>query len=179
MATSEAIRELTEKMEQERRALLSLVEGIDEETAEHRPPEGEGEEAWSVKEQLSHLAEMEVSYRAWVERALAEDSPDVSTGTRRDPVTFPLERAHDATVAQHVDELRRQRERTMALIARIQPEQYERTARTAAFGELTVMQWLRSYYRHDRMHQAQIQGRQPDYRPRYAGGTEPDQRRRG
>ena len=178
MATTEAIRELTTKMEQERSALLALASSIDEATAECRPPEGEGEEAWSVKEQLSHLAEMEVSYRAWVGRALVEERPDVSTGTQRDPVAYPLERAHDATVAEHVDELRRQRERTMALIARIEPDEYERTAHTAAFGELTVMQWLRSYYRHDRMHQAQIEGRQPDYQPRYASGREPDQRRR-
>jgi hypothetical protein len=45
------------------------------------------------------------------------------------------------------------------------------------FGTLTVLQWLRSYYRHDRMHQAQIAGRPSAYRPRYASGAEPDQRR--
>jgi hypothetical protein len=42
---------------------------------------------------------------------------------------------------------------------------------------MSVLQWLRSYYRHDRMHLAQIQGRKSDYQPRFVGG-EPDQRRR-
>jgi hypothetical protein len=45
------------------------------------------------------------------------------------------------------------------------------------FGSLTVMQWLRSYYRHDRMHYDQVRGVEPEYKPRYAGGKEPDQRR--
>jgi hypothetical protein len=45
------------------------------------------------------------------------------------------------------------------------------------FGELTMIQWLRSAYRHDRMHLAQVQGRPSEYQPRFLTG-EPDQRRR-
>lgn len=177
MATAEQIRELNEKNAQERAALLALLDGMSEEGAETRPPEGDGEDGWSVKEQLSHLAQMEVSYRAWVQRAIAEDRPNIATGTQTDPVAFPLDRAHEATVAEHAAELVSQRERTQSVIAGIAPEQYERTASSPAFGELTVMQWLRSYYRHDRMHQAQIEGRESDYQPRFLSGEEPDQRR--
>jgi hypothetical protein len=39
-----------------------------------------------------------------------------------------------------------------------------------------VLQWLRSFYRHDRQHCAQIQGRKSDYQPNFAG-KEPNQRR--
>ena len=179
MATPEEIAELTEKMEQERSVLLGVLDGMSDERAAERPPEGEGEEGWSIKEQLSHLAQMETSYRAWVQRALAEHRPDLSTGTHPDAVAYSMEQAHDYAVAEHVDELKRQRERTREVIAAIAPDQYERTAVSPAFGELTVMQWLRSYYRHDRMHQAQIQGKTSEYRPRYVSGDEPDQRRRG
>ncbi len=179
MATAEQIRELNEKNTQERAALLALLDGMSEERAEERPPEGDGEDGWSVKEQIAHLTQMEVSYRAWVQRAIAEHRPNIATGTQTDPVAYALDRAHEATLAEHVEELKRQRERTQRVIAGIAPEQYERTASSPAFGELTVMQWLRSYYRHDRMHQAQIQGRVSDYRPRFLGGAEPDQRRRG
>ncbi len=178
MATPEQIRELTEKMAQERDALLALLDGIDEQQAEVRPPEGDGEDGWSVKEQLSHLASMETMYRAWAQRALAEDNPDLR-GTTADPTAYPLERAHEATVGQHADELRKQRTVTQEVIAGIPADGYERTATQQMFGELTVMQWLRSYYRHDRMHQAQIQGRTSDYQPRFLNGEEPDQRRRG
>ena len=178
MATRAQIDELREKMAGERGKLLALLDQIDEERAERRPPEGDGEDAWSVKEQLAHLASMEAAYRAWVERALSEQRPQID-GERGDPTAYALERAHEATVAEHSDELKRQRERTLALIAGIEPAQYERTAISSAFGELTVMQWLRSYYRHDRMHQAQIEGRTSDYEPRFLSGEEPDQRRRG
>lgn len=176
MSSRDEVRALTEKMAGERSELLALVEGIDEAQAEHRPPEADGEAGWSVKEQLAHLAQMETTYRAWVERALAEERPDLSEGTEPDPIAHTLERAHEARVPEHVAELRDQRRRTLALVQRIDPTAFERTAVSPMFGELTVMQWLRSYYRHDRMHRAQIEGRESAYRPRFAGGVEPDQR---
>jgi hypothetical protein len=178
MATPDQIAELTTKMTAQRAELLELARGLDEAKAEVRDPEGDGEAGWSAKEQLAHLAQMEVSYRAWVERALVEDSPDVSQGTVTDAVAIPLGEAHAHPLSAHIDELVHQRERTLTLIATIEPEQYERTASTEAFGALTVLQWLRSYYRHDRMHTAQIQGEPSDYAPRYARGGEPDRRGR-
>jgi hypothetical protein len=39
-----------------------------------------------------------------------------------------LERAHEATVAEHIAELTRQRERTLEVISSIEPAQFERTA---------------------------------------------------
>ncbi len=167
MATQEQVDELREKMAEQRALLLAAVDGMDEATAEGRRPEAAGEAAWSVKEQLSHLAEMEVSYRAWVQRALVEEAPDV-TGTVPDPVAHPMDRAHDATITEHIEELRQQRERTLALMDGMQRSDFDRTASTQAFGELTSLQWLRSYYRHDRMHVAQIEGRESDYRTRYS-----------
>lgn len=179
MTSQDDIRELTEKMTEERDKLLALIESLDEADAEVAPacaegPSGEGQ--WSAKEQCAHLAEMESAYRAWVERALAEDNPNVSR-VRGEPVTIPLEEAQGHSIAELTAQLRRQRERTLALIDSIRPEAYERTATQAMFGSLTVLQLLRSYYRHDRMHQAQIAGRESTYKPRYSRGSEPDQRR--
>ncbi len=179
MATREQVDELRAKMAAERAALFAALDGVDEATAEVRRPEAGGEAAWSVKEQLSHLTEMEVSYRGWVQRALAEEAPDV-TGTVPDPVAYPMARAHEAAVAEHIEELKQQRERTLALVDGMRLSDFDRTASTRAFGELTSLQWLRSYYRHDRMHVAQIEGRESSYQPRYAGGaSEPDRRSRG
>lgn len=176
MATQADVDELLSKMRAERATLIAALDDIDEEQAAVRPPEGEGEAGWSVKEQLAHLAEMEVSYREWVRRAIAEDQPDVTTGNHPDPVAHPHARAHEATVPQHLAELASQRERTLEVIESIPLEGYERTASNQLFGELTVMQWLRSYYRHDRMHAAQIQGRESDYTPRWAPGQGEPQR---
>lgn len=176
MATQAQIDELVAKMAEERDRLLTLVEGLSEEEARHAPVDAEGEAQWSPKEQLAHLAEMETAYRAWVERALEEDGADVSR-VRGTPPAIPLERAHERTVAEHVSELRRQRALTLDVIARMRPEDFDRRATHAMFGTLTLLQWLRSYYRHDRMHIDQISGREPEYRPRFATGREPDQRR--
>jgi len=176
MATQAQVDELIAKMAEERVALFDALDGIEETEAATRPAEGEGEAGWSVKEQLSHLAEMETSYLAWVQRALVEDTPDVTEGTTSDPVAVPHAEAHSGAVAAHVAELRQQRERTLEVIAAIPLDGFERTASTRIFSELTVLQWLRSYYRHDRMHAAQIQGRQSDYVPRWAAGQGEPQR---
>ncbi|HWQ27715.1 MAG TPA: DinB family protein [Dehalococcoidia bacterium] len=176
MATQAQIDELLAKMAAERGRLLALVQSLSEEEAERVPVDAEGEAQWSVKQQLSHLAEMETAYRAWVERALEEDGADVS-GVRGAPPAIPLEQAHRRTVAEHIAELRRQRELTLALIARMRPEDFDRRATQPMFGTLTALQWLRSYYRHDRMHIDQMSGREPEYKPRFVGGREPDQRR--
>jgi hypothetical protein len=176
MASEQAVRELLDKMAAEREALLAQAEALGDAEASYAPPDGQGEAGWSPKEQLAHLAEMETAYRAWVERALAEEDPDVTT-TRGDRVAIPLTAAKDRTVAELVAQLRAQRAITLRLIQSMTPEQFERTASQPMFGRLTAMQWLRSYYRHDRMHRDQMAGRDPSYKPKFVGGAEPDQRR--
>ena len=177
MATEEAIKDLFVKMEEQRAGLLTEAEALTEEVASFAPPDGEGEAGWSPKQQLAHLAEMEVAYRAWVQRALVEDNPDVTSGTRIDPPGIRLETAADASVAELTAQLRAERETTLSMMKSLSPDQYDRTATQKMFGQLTVLQWLRSYYRHDRMHRDQIAGRDPEYKPKFVGGTEPDQRR--
>lgn len=175
MASAEQISDLLDKMTSERAALLAAVEALSPEQAAFAPPDGEGEAQWSPKEQLAHLAEMETAYRAWVERALAEDDPDV-TNVRGERPAIPLTDAPAHGVDALAAQLREQRSRTLALIRSMTPQQFDRTASQAMFGRLTVIQWLRSYYRHDRMHRDQIAGRDPQYKPRFTG-REPDQRR--
>jgi len=172
MADEAQIAELTEKMTSERQKLLSALESLSEEDATRSPKDGE----WTAKQQISHLCEMETAYRAWVERAIEEDGANVD-GVRGERVAIPLEEADSRTVREHTGEMRRQREKTMALIASMNPVDFERRASNSLFGSLTVMQWLRSYYRHDRMHVDQIGGHEPTYKPQFATGAEPDQRR--
>ena len=173
MASQAQIDELTQKMAEERARLLEVLERLDDAGAS-TPTTGEGE--WTAKQQISHLCEMETAYRAWVAKALQEDGADLD-GVRGEPPAIPLEQANGHSVGEHVGEMRRQRTRTLALIQAMRPEDFERRASQRMFGSLTVMQWLRSYYRHDRMHYDQVRGVEPEYKPRFAGGKEPDQRR--
>ncbi len=172
MAEEAQIKELKDKMAKERGKLLSILELLSEEEAVKPPQPGE----WTVKQQMSHLCEMESAYRAWVEKALAEDGANLD-GVQGEPVAVPLERAHLNTVPEHVTEMREQRQKTLAVMERMRPQDYDRTATSAVFGTLTVMQWLRSYYRHDRMHYDQVRGEEPTYKPQFRSGKEPDQRR--
>ena len=171
--TEEArIKELQEKMAEERGKLLSTLERLsDEEASTPLKPE-----EWTAKQQMSHLCEMESAYRAWVEKALAEDGANLD-GVQGEPVAIPLERAHLNAVTEHIAEMRAQREKTLAVMERMRPQDYDRTATSAVFGTLTVMQWLRSYYRHDRMHYDQVRGEEPTFKPQFRSGKEPDQRR--
>ena len=172
MAEERQIRELVEKMALERDRLLALLGSLSEEEAARTPKPGD----WNAKQQMSHLCEMETAYRAWVERALEEDGANVD-GLWGERPAIPLEEADQHSVAEHVSEMRRQREKTTSLIASMKPQDFDRKASNSLFGTLTVMQWLRSYYRHDRMHYDQVRGLDSSYKPRFVSGREPDQRR--
>jgi uncharacterized damage-inducible protein DinB len=172
MADETQISELSQKMISEREKLLAALESLSEEDATQSPQDGE----WNAKQQMSHLCEMEAAYRAWVARALEEDGANVDA-VRGERVAIPLEEAERHSVEDHVAEMRAQREKTMALMASMTPSDFERRASNSLFGSLTVMQWLRSYYRHDRMHIDQISGQEPSYKPKFTTGAEPDQRR--
>jgi hypothetical protein len=176
MATQQQIDELITKMQEERERFLTQAAALSDEDASRRPEGQTGEAEWSPKEQLSHLWEMERSYIAWVNAALRENGADL-TGVRGAPVAIPLEQAREHSVPELIAALKAEREGTLTFIRSLSPEDFDRTARQPMFGELTVLQWLRSFYRHDRMHNDQIAGRDPEYKPRFLSGKEPDQRR--
>jgi hypothetical protein len=172
MADVTQIKALTQKMAEERGKLLGELEALSEERASTPPKPDE----WNQKQQMAHLCEMEAAYRAWVERGLEEDGANVD-GVRGERPAIPLEQAGDHSVGDHVAEMRRQRELTTGMIESMKPEDFDRTAKNSIFGTLTLMQWLRSYYRHDRMHYDQVRGEEPSYKPQFKSGGEPDQRR--
>jgi uncharacterized damage-inducible protein DinB len=162
---------LVGKLAEERAALAAVVARLSEPAAEVRRPEATGEDGWSPKEQLAHLVYYEIVYRRAIERTLAEERPDVSAqwdANRYDgDVRFPLARAHEATVPQLWAEAEAERAATIASLDRLSAADLERRSFTTFFpGDFTVLQWLRSFYRHDRMHAAQIEGLEPGFQPR-------------
>lgn len=169
------IADLLAKMALERGKLIAAAEALTDNDANRVPVDAVGEEQWTAKEQLSHLWEMERSYIAWCHAALEQDGTDVA-GVRGAAVAIPIEDAPQHSVRELLDELIRERAQTEEFIRSLTLDQFHRTASTPAFGKLTVMQWLRSFYRHDRQHGAQIEGRQSDYKPNFQSGIEPNQR---
>ncbi len=165
-------------MGEERDALLATARSLPETAAEVRRPEVDGEAGWSAKEQLAHLMGMDTSYRSTVMYALREDGIVVAElPALVEPPRIEIERAHELTIPQITEEMARLRAETEAFVRGLTPEQFDRKAGNQIFGQLTVLQWLRSFYRHDRMHHAQILGERSDYAPRYIPGSqEPRQR---
>jgi hypothetical protein len=174
VATTDQVDDLKEKMAIERMGLIETARSLSPEDALRIPVDAEGEEQWTALEQLAHLHEMERTYDAWVRAALAEDGADLS-GIPWQQVPIPVERANGHTVAELLANLALERQYTLGLIDGMRLEDFDRTAVSPMFGKLTVLQWLRSFYRHDRQHAAQIAGRKSDYAPNFKG-KEPNQR---
>lgn len=176
MATQEQVDELKSKMAEERANLIAAARALSHEDALRVPVDAEGEEQWTALEQLSHLWEMERNYDTWVLKALREDSPDL-TGITGAPVSIPVEKANESSVDELLARLEVERAYTFGIIDAMSLDAFDRTARSPIFGELTVLQWLRSFYRHDRQHAAQVEGRKSEYQPTFLGGQEPNQRK--
>ena len=165
----------------ERATLLATATSLSAAAADHVPEDAEGEEQWTAKEQLSHLWEMERRYIATCRLAVEGDEPN-EDWVAGEAVDIPIEKAPQHTVAEIVNALVDEREASVRFIHKLTLPDFHRTVSTSAFGELTVMQWLRSFYRHDRQHAAQIAGRESDYKPNFQPGVgerdrEPNQRR--
>jgi len=175
MATREQVDELVAKMKEQRSELLAAARSLSPEDALRVPVDAQGEEQWTAVEQLAHLWEMERSYDAWVKAAIREDGVDLR-GVRGEPVAIPIELANSHPVSELVHALEIERAYTLGLIDGLPLEAFDRTAVSPMFGSLTVLQWLRSFYRHDRQHGAQILGRKSDYQPNFKT-SEPNQRK--
>lgn len=175
MATIEQVADLKQKMQEERAGVIAAARSLSAEDALRVPVDAEGEEQWTAVEQLAHLWEMERNYDAWVRAALRTDGIDLQ-GISGDAVAIPVEAANRHTVDELLRALEVERSYTLGLIDGMSLEAFDRTAVSPVFGPLTVLQWLRSFYRHDRQHGAQIQGRKSDYQPNFKG-KEPNQRK--
>lgn len=175
MATRDQVDDLKQKMSEERSRLIDAARRLTPEDSLRVPVDATGEEQWTALEQLSHLWEMERNYDSWVRAALAGDNPDLSD-VHGESVAIPVEDANGHTVDELLRALELERAYTIGLIDGIRLEDFDRVATSPLFGTLTVLQWLRSFYRHDRQHAAQIEGRQSDYKPNFKYG-EPNQRR--
>jgi hypothetical protein len=162
-------------MREQRAELIAAARQLSPDDSLRVPLDAEGEEQWTALEQLAHLWEMERSYDAWVRAALETVNPDLA-GVSGQPVEIPIEKANGATVAEMLARLEVERSYTHGLVDGLTLDAFDRTATSPVFGTLSVLQWLRSFYRHDRQHTAQILGRVSDYQPQFKSGKEPNQR---
>ena len=155
--------ELLEKLESQRGQLVSQARQMTDEEAGRRPSERE----WSAKEQLLHLVTFE---RQWLEWAMTvRDEPGSEVGPPPpNPEAYP--EARTRSLDDILLKLASARSNTLAAIQGLTTEELQRRGKHLLFGEMSVLQMLRSLYRHDRMHMDQIAGREPSFRPGAPGG---------
>jgi uncharacterized damage-inducible protein DinB len=157
------LEELLQKLESHRGELMRQVQEMSEEEAGRRPAEGE----WSAKEQLVHLAAFERLWREWSMQV--RDQPGCEVGPPPpNPPAYP--EAESRSVADLFQELASARGDTLAAIEGLTDDELKRRGKHVLFGEMSVLQMLRSLYRHDRMHMDQMAGRDASFRPRTPGG---------
>jgi uncharacterized damage-inducible protein DinB len=157
------LEELLEKLESHRRELVSQVQEMTEEEVSRRPAEGE----WSAKEQLVHLAAFERLWREWAMKV--RDEPGCEVGPPPpNPAAYP--EAETRSLADLLQELASARTDTLAAFEGLTDDELKRRGKHLLFGEMSVLQMLRSLYRHDRMHMDQMAGRESSFRPGGPGG---------
>jgi hypothetical protein len=171
MASGAERRDLVAKLEQSRSELLELARSLTPERAESRKQEGDR----TPKGMLLHVAEAEQHYVwNWAARARDEDEPDFALprlGTGGG-VGGLFDEAGDWDVPGLTSRMRGVRESTLRFIGATTDAEFDRVGRNSPFGDLTVYQFLKSLYRHDRMHIDEMQGRDQTYIIKTADGRQ-------
>ena len=169
MTMSAERRELLEKLEGKRAQLLEIVAQMSEDTLTRPRKPGDR----SPKGQLLHMAEAEWHYvEGWARRARDEDAPDL--GASNEPAPFqdpegqedsaPLyDEADDLSLSELLTRLDKARQNTLQFIQETRDDQFPRQGRNSPFGDLSVIQFLKSLYRHDEMHYDEVQGKESRY----------------
>ena len=138
---------------EDRRATLSLVEGLgaDEAGRRSRP------DAWSIKDHVAHLSVIDEAVIGFVRRILAEERPiadsyDVDAWNAHQRA----ERA-DLSWEKTLAELSATRERLLAVLEKTPPEALSRIGSHPVWGDpITLGSVLRVPYRHERGHRDEI-----------------------
>jgi len=130
--------------------LAAAIIGKSEDVLARRPAEG----AWSAKEVVCHLRDVEEFYLNRIEFIVAHDEPAL---VMLDPDRWAGERQylrHDVT--QALAHFRRRREETLAFLRALGSEDWERAGRHPIRGRLTVRHIVHGMARHDDLHLDQL-----------------------
>ena len=162
MISSKDRRELVEKLAEARKALVNGAAAL---------PPVRLTEAWKEGDRsplamLLHVITTERMYRdQWGKRARDEETPDLAQNSAVTQVIDPsFAEANRMTVQALLRDLRDEREKTLAFIAETTDGELERVGRNSLFGDLTLIQYLKSLYRHDLMHVDEMAGQEVRYK---------------
>ena len=153
MAGGKRVQALIDKLASARGEILQTIEGLDGEALTWQP----GDDRWSIKETLAHLASAEGSHRQ-VAQAIA-------VGQTVDVPDFDLDAWNAARVAERrqrstdeiLEEMAAERQRTLSALQDLEDEVLDHQGLHPALGETTVLKVLRIIPIHERWHLKDIQ----------------------
>jgi hypothetical protein len=139
------------RLEEIRAETLRRLEGLTQEQLDARPPQGDGEDAWSLGEVFMHLAIDEVYLRELIARPLLEGvkPPDGVTflpppppyGTKQDVIRFWFARA---------------RSQTRRLFESWPPDADLDLTHEGGLEAMNGLEWFEGYAGHEAFHHQQI-----------------------
>jgi uncharacterized damage-inducible protein DinB len=139
-----------ERLQRTPRDLEDALSGRCEETYARRPAEG----AWSAKEVICHLRDIEEAYLARIRLILANHEP---TLVMLEPDRWVAERQYDRQdTIRALVAFRLLRDETLALVSTLTPEQWEKAGLHPARGRMTVRRIVHSTAKHDDGHLEQL-----------------------
>lgn len=130
--------------------LRTLTQTIDDEQARQAPDS----EAWSIVEVVAHLADVEERAIQRIRRIMAETEPLLE---RMQPAALAVERGYrQQQLSEVIPRFEQLRQERLSLLASLPATAWERTARHAEHGVMTLYQLTVHMCQHDVTHLAQI-----------------------
>ncbi len=160
-----------ERMERMVDEIAAAIRDQDDQALSRRPAPG----SWSAKEVVCHLRDIEELFMLRFRTMLALDEPTFLVLGEMppapaawgivdgDPLPLDPDRWAEERQYQRNDAggalvaLRRRREETRALLARLTPEQWRRGSTHVTLGRMTFADWVALIAAHDDKHLAQLQ----------------------
>ena len=167
MPAPETVQEIKAKLDVERTRLLEACAGISQETM-LRPF---GQEGWSIKDILAHVAMAERVNVRFARMMVAKDAPVQLKEFAAEYPDFPgefelnkfnawmMERWRAKSLEEIMTALERARAETLEWVGTLTPAQLERTGEHAVWGRQSVKGMFRILTIHDRVHRGEIEKR--------------------
>lgn len=136
------------KMQSTRDELLSFVASLDQAALTQHPPE----EGWSIRDNLAHLADAERAHRRFVAAVLEGRSTRLE-GFDLDRWNLEhVARRAGQSIQEILDALDAERQQTLAFIAAIPADAWDKRGNHPALGNVSLGQVIKVIGVHERMH---------------------------
>jgi uncharacterized damage-inducible protein DinB len=142
-------RALVERYKAGAKAVASAVSDLDDAALDRRP----SSDAWTVREIVHHLADMEMTAGIRLRRLLTEDNPAI---LNVDEEQYARVLHYDRPIQASLDAIDAIRRTSAELLDRMTEADWMRSGTHSEMGAYAVTDWLRIYTDHPYAHVAQI-----------------------